>query len=153
MNLPESTITPESLATLNKQHDDIRGINNAAIIIGLQSKHVYAGTVPESVVRQRRAKNRDARRARRGNVPALRRQARLNRAANRRGRRPVYPPYDLFQSKLLGTVEGAPFLRVADGANDLREAYQRLRDSGMNAAEALAELAEAKADATKDGAQ
>lgn len=152
MNLPESTITPESLATLNKQHDDIRGINNAAIIIGLQSKHVYAGTVPESVVRERRAKNRAARRARRGNVPALRRQARLNRAANRRGHRPVYPPYDLFQSRL-GVIEGAPFLRVADGANDLREAYQRLRDSGMNAAEALAELAEAKADATKDGAQ
>ncbi|MFV8234100.1 hypothetical protein [Mycobacteroides chelonae] len=132
MNLPESTITPGSLAALNKQHDDIRGINNAAIIIGLQSKHVYAGTVPESVVRQRRAKNRDARRARRGNVSALRRQARLNRKVRRPGRR---MPYDM--GHLLGAVPGNPWLvEVADG-------------TGMAGAEVLAKLAESKAGAAK----
>ncbi|SLF39876.1 hypothetical protein [Mycobacteroides abscessus] len=150
MNLPESTITPESLATLNKQYDDIRGINNAAIIIGLQSKHVYAGTVPESVVRKRRAKNRDARRARRGNVSALRRQARLNRKVRRPSRR---MPYDM--GHLLGAVPGNPWLQVTDDKPDLtgwdgvRGAYQRLRDSGMNAAEALAELVESKAGAAE----
>lgn len=63
MNLPEATITPESLPAPTDPYAAIRGINNAAIIIGLQSKHVYAGTVPEAVVRQRRAKNRAARSA------------------------------------------------------------------------------------------
>lgn len=49
-----------------------------AILVGLQHKPMYGGTVPEAVVQQRRAKNRAARRARRGNSAALRRQARLN---------------------------------------------------------------------------
>ncbi len=132
MNLSENTITPGPLAALNKRHDDIKGINNAAIIIGLQSKHVYAGTVPELVVRERRAKNRDARRARRGNVSALRRQARLNRVANRRGRR---MPYSMGRS--LGAIPGAPWLvEVADG-------------TGMTGAEVLAKLAESKAGAAE----
>ncbi|RIS89316.1 hypothetical protein D2E55_26390, partial [Mycobacteroides abscessus] len=70
-----------------------------------QSKHVYAGTVPEAVVRQRRAKNRAARRARRGNISALRRQARLNRKVRRPSRR---MPYDM--GHLIGTAPGAPWL-------------------------------------------
>ncbi|SLF13711.1 MULTISPECIES: hypothetical protein [Mycobacteroides] len=150
MNSPETTVTPEPLAAPNKQHADIKGINNAAIIIGLQSKHVYAGTVPESVVRQRRAKNRDARRARRGNVSALRRQARLNRKVRRPGRR---MPYDM--GHLIGAVPGHPWLVVTEDKPDLsswdgvRGAYQRLRDSGMNAAEALAEMVEPKAGAAE----
>ncbi|MFA4084830.1 hypothetical protein ONA92_24325 [Mycobacteroides salmoniphilum] len=59
-----------------------------AILIGLQGKHIYGGTVPETVVRERRAKNRAARRARRGNVSALRKQARLN-GVQRQGLRRV----------------------------------------------------------------
>lgn len=67
---------------------------SAGILFALQSaRHVYGGTVPEEVVAQRRAKNRDARRARRGNTRALRRQARLNRIGNRRRfGRPIYLP-------------------------------------------------------------
>ncbi|ANO20607.1 MULTISPECIES: hypothetical protein [Mycobacteroides] len=105
MNLPEAKIAPESIPALTDPYGDIRGINNAAIIIGLQSKHVYAGTVPEAVVRQRRAKNRAARRARRGNISALRRQARLNRKVRRPSRR---MPYDM--GHLIGTAPGAPWL-------------------------------------------
>ncbi|MBV0916080.1 MULTISPECIES: hypothetical protein [Mycobacteroides] len=105
MNLPQAKIAPESLPAPTDPYAAIRGINNAAIIIGLQSKHVYAGTVPESVVRQRRAKNRAARRARRGNISALRRQARLNRKVRRPSRR---MPYDM--GHLLGTAPGAPWL-------------------------------------------
>lgn len=45
----------------------------------LQTMHLYAGTVPPEVVARRRAKNRHARRARRGNVSALAREARLAR--------------------------------------------------------------------------
>lgn len=41
--------------------------------------HIYAGTVDPEVVARRRAKNRHARRARRGNTAAIARQARLNR--------------------------------------------------------------------------
>ncbi|WJR31861.1 hypothetical protein P3F83_14920 [Mycobacteroides immunogenum] len=62
-----------------------------ATLVGLQRKHIYAGTVPEAVVRQRRAKNRAARRARRGNSAALRRQARLNRPALRASRERLDP--------------------------------------------------------------
>lgn len=105
MNLPETTIAPESPLAPTERYGAIRGINNAAIIIGLQSKHVYAGTVPEAGVRQRRAKNRAARRARRGNISALRRQARLNRKVRRPSRR---MPYDM--GHLLGTAPGAPWL-------------------------------------------
>ncbi|MEW2483617.1 hypothetical protein AB0876_28925 [Mycobacterium sp. NPDC049093] len=54
-----------------------------AILLGLQSKPIYQGTVDPVVVAGRRAKNRDARRARRGNTAALIRQARSN--APRRG--------------------------------------------------------------------
>lgn len=72
---------------------DIQRANYRAIIVGLQgNKHLYAGTVPESVVADRRAKNRAARRARRGNVAALRKQARSNRLAhNARHTREVNP--------------------------------------------------------------
>lgn len=35
-----------------------------AILFGLQRKHVYQGTVPETEVQRRRAKNRAARKAR-----------------------------------------------------------------------------------------
>ncbi|AMQ66990.1 hypothetical protein SEA_BIPPER_55 [Mycobacterium phage Bipper] len=55
-----------------------------ATLYGLQLMgHVYGGTVPPEVVAKRRAKNRHARRARRGNTAAIRRQARSNRVANR----------------------------------------------------------------------
>lgn len=54
-----------------------------AILLGLQSKPIYQGTVDPVVVASRRAKNRDARRARRGNTKALIRQARSN--TRRRG--------------------------------------------------------------------
>jgi hypothetical protein len=48
-------------------------------MVALQQKpHVYAGTVPPAEVARRRAKNRAARRARRGNTAAIARQARLN---------------------------------------------------------------------------
>lgn len=50
-----------------------------AILFGLQFKPMYAGTVDPVTVTERRAKNRDARRARHGNVAALIRQARSNR--------------------------------------------------------------------------
>lgn len=50
-----------------------------AILFGLQFKPMYGGTVDPVVVAERRAKNRAARRARRGNTAALIRQARLNR--------------------------------------------------------------------------
>lgn len=63
-----------------------------AVLIGLQSKqHVYGGTVPAVEVAARRAKNRAARRARRGNRPALARQARLNRDHTPRFRRGQSP--------------------------------------------------------------
>lgn len=63
-----------------------------AILIGLQGKHIYGGTVPEVEVHRRRAKNRAARRARRGNVAALRKEARLNRVArNPRHARVINP--------------------------------------------------------------
>lgn len=65
-----------------------------AILIGLQGKHIYGGTVPESVVRERRAKNRAARRARRGNTAALRKQARLNRLARKPHHVRVVNPLD-----------------------------------------------------------
>lgn len=38
-----------------------------AILFALQSKHIYAGTVPEAVVAKRRAKNKVARHSRRIN--------------------------------------------------------------------------------------
>lgn len=37
------------------------------ILVGLQGKHMYAGTVPEAEVARRRAKNKVARRQRRVN--------------------------------------------------------------------------------------
>lgn len=40
----------------------------AAILRGLQSKHVYGGTVSEAVVQKRRAKNKVARRQRKRNA-------------------------------------------------------------------------------------
>ncbi|MGV0785180.1 hypothetical protein [Mycolicibacterium sp. XJ775] len=49
-----------------------------AILFALQSKPVYAGTVDPVVVAGRRSKNRNARRARRGNTAAMIRQARSN---------------------------------------------------------------------------
>lgn len=50
----------------------------SAVLVGLQGKsHVYQGTVPGVEVTRRRARNRAARRARRGNTSALRRAARL----------------------------------------------------------------------------
>lgn len=50
-----------------------------AILFGLQFKPMYAGTIDPVTVAERRAKNRNARRARRGNTDALIRQARSNR--------------------------------------------------------------------------
>lgn len=44
--------------------------------------HIYAGTVPLEEIARRRAKNRHARRARRGNTAAIARQARINHAHN-----------------------------------------------------------------------
>lgn len=38
-----------------------------AILFALQSKHIYAGTVPEAVIAKRRAKNKVARQSRRAN--------------------------------------------------------------------------------------
>ncbi|WP_280195937.1 hypothetical protein [Nocardia farcinica] len=38
-----------------------------AILLGLQRKHIYEGTVPEAEVARRRARNRAARKARRAN--------------------------------------------------------------------------------------
>lgn len=59
-----------------------------AVFLGLQSqRHIYAGTVPAEVIAERRAKNRAARRARRGNTPAIRHAARLAESRNRRYRR------------------------------------------------------------------
>lgn len=61
-------------------------------LFALQFKsNIYGGTVPPEEVRRRRAKNRDARRARRGNTPALARQARLNRDHTPRFRRGQAP--------------------------------------------------------------
>lgn len=63
-----------------------------AVLVGLQGKsHVYGGTVPKVEVAARRVKNRAARRARRGNTPALARQARLNRDHTPRFRRGQAP--------------------------------------------------------------
>lgn len=45
-------------------------------------RHIYAGTVPLEEIARRRAKNRHARRARRGNTAAIARQARINHAYN-----------------------------------------------------------------------
>ncbi|MBE5453425.1 hypothetical protein E3G52_000289 [Mycobacteroides abscessus] len=62
------------------------------VFVGVQGMaNTYAGTVPPEEVRRRRRKNRDARRARRGNKKALVRQANLNRATNkqRRGNAPT----------------------------------------------------------------
>ncbi|URM86499.1 hypothetical protein PBI_HILLTOPFARM_57 [Mycobacterium phage Hilltopfarm] len=59
----------------------------ALTLFSLQTQsHVYGGTVPPEVVAKRRARNRNARRARRGNTAAIRRQARSNRVANRHPR-------------------------------------------------------------------
>ncbi|MFD7247826.1 hypothetical protein ACFV6Y_38495 [Streptomyces massasporeus] len=61
---------------------------NKAVFFALQGQgHIYAGTVPSEVIAQRRAKNRAARRARRGNTPAIRRAARLAESRNRSYRR------------------------------------------------------------------
>ena len=49
------------------------------IFAALQSKQIYAGTVPIEEVARRRKANRHARRARRGNVAAIAREARSNR--------------------------------------------------------------------------
>ncbi|BAD58875.1 hypothetical protein [Nocardia farcinica] len=38
-----------------------------AILLGLQRKHIYEGTVPEAEVARRRTRNRAARKARRAN--------------------------------------------------------------------------------------
>lgn len=37
------------------------------ILNGLQSKHVYAGTVPDKTIKRNRAKNKVARKSRRAN--------------------------------------------------------------------------------------
>lgn len=50
-------------------------------------RHIYGGTVPPEVVAKRRAKNRHARRQRRGNQAAIRRAARLAESRNRTYRR------------------------------------------------------------------
>jgi len=64
----------------------------ATTLIALQQKpHIYAGTVPADEVARRRAKNRHARRQRRGNTSALARQARLNCPQRRRFRRGQAP--------------------------------------------------------------
>lgn len=61
--------------------------NLGFIAMGLQKLgHIYGGTVPEGVVKERRAKNRNARRQRRGNAPALRRAARLAASKRRSSR-------------------------------------------------------------------
>ena len=49
------------------------------ILVALQSKQIYGGTVPVEEVQRRRARNRHARRARRANTAAIARQNRLNR--------------------------------------------------------------------------
>lgn len=73
-----------------------------SVMLGLQAApHIYAGSVPAEVVAKRRAKNRAARHARRGNTAALRRQARSNRVAN--GRRLFRRG---FAPDPLGTVDG-----------------------------------------------
>lgn len=51
----------------------------APMLAALQTWHLYAGTVPPEVVARRRARNRHARRARRGNTAAIARQSRLDR--------------------------------------------------------------------------
>ncbi|OBF77016.1 hypothetical protein [Mycolicibacterium fortuitum] len=61
--------------------------NMQGVTLGLQLKHIYGGTVPPEVVARRRAKNRRARRQRRGNQAAIRREARLAESRNRTYRR------------------------------------------------------------------
>ncbi|WP_396902786.1 hypothetical protein [Mycolicibacterium sp.] len=61
---------------------------NKAVFFALQGQgHIYAGTVPPEVIARRRAKNRAARQARRGNTPAIRRAARRAESRNRSYRR------------------------------------------------------------------
>lgn len=107
-----------------------------AILIGLQGKHIYGGTVPEAEVQRRRAKNRAARHARRGNVAALRKQARLNRAAHRGDRRSVHPLglVDVDQ------VEGVKLALDHSRWADLQAALEGLRDAAKTTGEAAAGL-------------
>lgn len=81
---------------------DIKQVEDV-VLTGLQFKpHIYQGTVPEGVVAGRREKNRAARRARRGNVAGLRRQARIAHGRNKSNPRPrkyieidgITPPID-----------------------------------------------------------
>lgn len=84
--------TPDELEAV--VGEGLGGVSEAAkaVLFGLQSQsHLYAGTVPDEVVRARRAKNRAARRARTGNTAALRRQARRQIADRRKFRRGQAP--------------------------------------------------------------
>ncbi|CPR84232.1 MULTISPECIES: hypothetical protein [Mycobacteroides] len=105
-----------------------------AILIGLQGKHIYGGTVPEAEVQRRRAKNRAARDARRGNVAALRKQARLNRATLTTRHRVINPFNRPIEAEV---VELSPDDSPWAG---LHAAYQRLGEAAKTTAEAAAGL-------------
>ncbi|QHB37271.1 hypothetical protein SEA_GUDMIT_42 [Gordonia phage Gudmit] len=59
------TITDELHAPLDTYREPTSF--EKAVLFGLQSKHVYQGTVPEAVVADRRRKNKAARKSRRIN--------------------------------------------------------------------------------------
>ncbi|MFQ6170389.1 hypothetical protein ACK8HX_02180 [Oryzobacter sp. R7] len=51
----------------NPPADEFTGLFQYGVLVGLQRKHIYAGTVPPQVVARRRRRNKQARLSRRAN--------------------------------------------------------------------------------------